>query len=168
MGRFVWSLSFSIVVQFALLVVILTTVGLDINSEALLWQAVLVYVAFMGAIFGIGLLGASTFFLIEVKRGIEPVGWVVDNAVRLTSGLFFPITLIPPFLRWMSAVLPHTYAYRSIRLILLQGETFSSPVVRGDLVALLVFAVCLLAIGSLALRSGIRNAEKRSGVGVVV
>lgn len=167
-GKFFWSLCFSIVIQLVLVIVIAASAGIHLNKDAHLWQALIVYVAFLTSVFGIGLLGASTFFLFEVKRGIEPVGWIVENAVRLTSGLYIPITIIPGFLRWTSAVLPHTYAYEAIRLILLDGDSFASPAVARDTVTLLGFALVCMSAGITALRWGIRRAEERSGVGVVV
>ena len=166
LGRFFWQLLFALIIQIAILALIAGLAGLDFHADASLGVAVLIYLLFIGSVFGLGMLGAATFFLLEVKTGIEPVGWIVDYAVRLTSGLYYPITIIPAFIRPLSHLFPHTCAFRALRLILLRGA--SIQVVGSDILVLAVYAPAALAVGFFLLRTALARAEAGNGVSAVV
>ncbi len=166
LGRFFWQLLFALVIQAATLALIAGVAGIELHPKAHLGTAALVYFFFIASVFGLGLLGASTFFLLEVKTGVEPVGWMVDYAVRLTSGLYYPIAIIPAFVRPLSRLFPHTYAFRAMRLILLQGA--SGRAVGNDLLVLALYAPLAVAAGFLLLRSALARAERSNGVSAVV
>ena len=52
--------------------------------------ALLFYLVFVLTCFGIGLIGASNFFTLEVKQGREPVTWAVERLARIFSGVYTP------------------------------------------------------------------------------
>jgi ABC-2 type transport system permease protein len=168
LGRFFWQVTYSLIVQMAVLALIVALVGVGLNSDANLLLAGAVYISFILSVFGLGLLGGGTFFLLEVKQGNEPVGWFVDYSVRLTSGLYYPISIIPAIIRPVSYMLPHTYAFRAIRLILLQGEGLENSTVRTDVSILAIYSLISLFVGYIFLKVGIRRAESESGLGIVV
>jgi hypothetical protein len=72
LGRFAWQLLFAFVIQTATLVLIAGLAGMDFHADAHLGMAMLIYLLFTSSVFGLGMLGASTFFLMEVKTGVEP------------------------------------------------------------------------------------------------
>jgi len=166
LGRFLWQLLFALVVQTVVLALIAGLAGLNFHPEANVGLALLTYLLFILSAFGLGLLGASTFFFLEVKRGVEPVGWIVDYAVRLTSGLYYPVTIIPAFIRPLSRAFPHTYAFRAMRLLLLQGAAWQT--VAADVITLAVYAAVAIAIGFYLLRWSLARAEAGNGVSAVV
>jgi ABC-2 type transport system permease protein len=165
-GSFLWKLIFAFVLQIGTLLLIFVLVGMDFHPDANIGLAALHYLLFVFSVFGLGMLGASTFFLLEVKRGMEPLGWIIDYAVRLTSGLYYPVTIIPAFIRPLSGLFPHTYAFRSMRMILLQGATVD--ILGTDLLVLTIYAPLSLTAGYLLLRAALIRTEAGNGVGAVV
>jgi ABC-2 type transport system permease protein len=146
------------------LVVIAMLGGLGTAFHVQPGLALLAYLLFIAAVFGIGLIGSSLFFLLEVKQGREPVSWLVDYTVRITAGVYIPVAALPVWVRGLGYLLPHTYALRTIRSALLPGG--GAP--GSDLVVLALFAVVTLFLGATAVQKAIRHAERQGGVGVVV
>jgi ABC-2 type transport system permease protein len=85
------------------------------------------------SILSMGFLIAS---LVPTARFAQPIGAIIFYPMLAVSGLFFPLELIPPVLRW----LPLRYAVSLLRGTW-TGEPWSWHV--GDIAALaLVFVVC--------------------------
>jgi ABC-2 type transport system permease protein len=85
------------------------------------------------SILSIGFLIAS---IVPTARFAQPIGAVILYPMFVLSGLFIPLSLLPPFLRH----LPLTYAVSLLQGIW-KGEPWSAHV--GDVVALaVVFVVC--------------------------
>jgi len=166
-GRLLWQLVYAALIQVVILTAIVATVGLDIAPSASPLLALLCCVLFAAACLGLGLAGASTFFLLEVKDGSEPITWLVTVVARVASGVYYPVTIIPLWLRPLGYLVPHTYALGAIRLILLKGRGLDDAEVAGDLVLLGLYAVLALTLGVLLLRHGVRRAERTGGLSVV-
>jgi len=167
LGRLCWQLVYAAAIQVVILAAIVATVGLDIAPGANPALAVLCFVLFAAACLGLGLAGASTFFLLEVKDGAEPITWLVTVVARVASGVYYPVTIIPLWLRPLSYLVPHTYALGAVRLILLKGRGLSDGQVAGDLALLGLYAAVALTLGVLLLRHGLRRAERTGGLSVV-
>jgi ABC-2 type transport system permease protein len=164
LGRTLWKWGFATVLQIVVLAAIVALAGLGPGLRVQPLAALGAYLLFVASALGIGLAGASTFYLLEVKQGREPIGWIVDYAVRITSGVYIPVATLPFWLRDLSYVLPHTYGLAAIRSALLPGGLPLAP----NLAILAAFAAVTLTIGVLALRRALRLAESEGGVGVVV
>jgi len=164
LGRTLWKWGYATVLQLLVLGIIVAFGGIGSSLQVHLGAAALAYALFVVSVFGIGLMGASVFFLLEVKQGREPIGWVVDYAVRITSGVYVPVATLPVWLKDVGYLLPHTYGLAAIRGALLPGD---APIV-GDLAILAVFAVATTGLGIAALRRAIHLAESEGGIGVVV
>src|SRR5207245_6364883 len=136
-GRTLWKWGYATLLQLAVLGIIATFGGVGSSLRVQLLPALLSYALFVVAVFGLGLCGASLFFLLEVKRGREPVSWLVSYAVRLTSGVYVPVATLPLWLKDVGYLLPHTHPLAAIRGALLPAET---PTV-GVLAMLVVFAL---------------------------
>jgi hypothetical protein len=67
------------------------TVGVDFSPTASPMLAALLFVIFVAACLGLGLAGASTFFLLEVKEGSEPISWTTTLMARVVSGVYYPL-----------------------------------------------------------------------------
>jgi ABC-2 type transport system permease protein len=166
-GRLGWQLAYAIAVQGLVLALIIVTVGLDVAPTADLPLAIALFGLFGAGCFGIGLAGASSFFLLEVKEGAEPIGWTVTVLARIASGVYYPLTILPDWLRPLGLIVPHTYALGAIRLVLLDGRGLGDAEVRSDALALLVYATLAIALGVILLRRGIAQAERQGGLSVV-
>ena len=68
----------------------------------------------------------------------------------MLSGFIFPIASMPVVLRGITYFVPARYFLVALRGVLLKGSGFS--VIRGDLLALAVFAVAVLTLASVRLR----------------
>jgi ABC-type multidrug transport system permease subunit len=109
---------------------------------------------------GLGLLGASTFSLLNAKNwGQNPIDWLVGFGVALLSGVYFPATALPHWLQRLSGWLPQTHAIRAARLAL-----NGSGVMGSDLLFLLMFGAITLPIGVLAFAAGLRKAQRQGAL----
>lgn len=138
------------------------------------WPLALLFtVLFLAAGFGIGLLSASSFYLLNIKNGTEPVQFIVQQVLAtLLAGAYYPITVLPKPLQWVACLIPHTYAFDALRRLLDPGAHVDAPVlpiqyaVPGlsplavDGIALLVLAAVLLPLGFLAYGRGIELARR--------
>lgn len=104
---------------------------------------------------GVGLLSAS--FILVYKTG-NPFGWVFGTVSGLLGGVVFPISLLPPWIRWVSHLLPVTYALSGMRKSLLASASFAEVV--PDIAALAAFSAVLLPAGLLVFRKALRKAKK--------
>ena len=147
--------------------------GATFNFAA--WPLALLFTAlFLAAGFGIGLLSASSFYLLNIKKGTEPVQFVVQQLLAtLLAGTYYPITVLPKPLQWVACLIPHTYAFDALRRQLDPGAHLDAPVlpiqyalpglapIAVDGLALLLLAAVLLPLGFLAYGRGIELARRK-------
>jgi len=89
----------------------------------------------------IGIISAS--FVLVFKRG-DPVGWLIESLTWLLGGVLFPVSVLPPTLKSISAFLPIRYAIDGMRESLLQHASWSQ--LWPSIWPLMVFAVVVLPI----------------------
>ena len=104
-----------------------------------------------------GILSAS--FTIVFKR-TDPVNWLVSATAYVFSGVYFPVSVLPPWLQTISYLLPFTYALHGLRGALLSGTTLAD--LMPDILALLAFTAVLLPLALWSMRAAIRYL-KRTG-----
>lgn len=167
-GRFLWLLAYNSVMLVVILAVALLVAGVTVHHSIPILPALAFYLAFVFTCFGIGLIGASNFVNLEVKQGREPVTWSVDVLARIFSGVYYPLSIIPHWLRWITWALPHTYALRGIRQVMINGAGFGDATTSRMLIILLAFCVASLASGVTMLNKAVWRAERTNGVGMVV
>jgi ABC-2 type transport system permease protein len=103
----------------------------------------------------VGVLSAS--FILVYKTG-NPFSWVLGTVSGLLGGVVFPVSLLPPWIRWVSSLLPVTYALDGVRKCLLASAPFAE--VLPDIAALAAFAAVLLPLSLAAFRLAVRKAKK--------
>ena len=121
--------------------------------------AIIVLIAGMLAITGLGLIAASTFTLLNSKNWSDPISWLVRLLAGLLCGVYFPIEVLPGWLQSLGRILPHTYAYRAARMAMLNGVTLADPVVAADIKALIWMATILLPLGIFMFAKSLLKAE---------
>lgn len=166
LGRLGWDVGFSLVLQGVALVVLLLAGGIDLHVGINIPLVVLACVLLVAANAGLGITGASLFFLLEVKSGQDPITWAYRYLVMLVSGLYVPLAILPAWLRALGTVLPQTYGLAAVRALVLNGA--DAGIVAGSLLGLLVTSVLACATGYGMLTWALRRAERRGGIGVVV
>jgi len=167
-GRLGWQVLFSASLQLLALLGMLLFGGVSIQAS-INWPLVL------GALLllilsnaGLGVAGASLFFLLEVKSGQDPITWAYGYLVMLASGLYVPLSVLPGWLRGLSGILPQTYGLAAIRALVLTGSAWNAPTVWKNLIPLAVATLLTVCAGYIMLSLALRRAEGGSGIGVVV
>ncbi len=164
-GEFLFTFIFNGLIQISILFALARFIKLPRITAGAVGIFIVYYLIFIVSIFGLSLLAASTFFTLEVKQGREPVSWTVGTLVRLFSGVYYPVTLFPVYLRWIGKIFPHYYVLNAARSLLGLGARINST---HTLIVLAAFAVVLLPAGILVFQHSIITAEKRSGMGALV
>jgi ABC-2 type transport system permease protein len=122
-----------------------------VNAAGVLSVGVLTVLCFLS----VGVLSAS--FILVYKTG-NPFSWILGTVSGLLGGVVFPVSLLPPWIRWVSSLLPVTYALDGMRKSLLASAGFSE--VLPDVAALAVFDAILLPLCLVAFRLAVRKAKK--------
>jgi ABC-2 type transport system permease protein len=102
----------------------------------------------------LGLFAASVIIL--MKRG-DVVGWGLRVSSLVLSGVYYPIGVLPGWLRFVGQALPLTHALELLRRSLLLGEGL--PQLWGELLILILLTLILLPLGALACNLAIRIAR---------
>ena len=166
LGRLLWGVGFSLALQGLALLVLLLAGGVALSADINLPLVLLVGLLLLIANAGLGIAGASLFFLLEVKSGQDPITWAYRYLVMLVSGLYVPLTILPGWLRAIGSVLPQTYGLAAVRALVLTGANAS--LVRESLIGLFITSALASALGYGLLTWALRRAERRGGIGVVV
>lgn len=146
--------------------------GATFNFTA--WPLALAFTAlFLAAGFGLGMLGASSFYLLDIKKGTEPIQFIVQQILAtLLAGTYYPVSTLPKPLQWLACVIPHTYAFDALRRLLDPGAQVNAPALpiqfalpglsplAVDGLALLALTALLLPLGVLAYGRGIERARR--------
>ncbi|MDR3637994.1 MAG: ABC transporter permease [Isosphaeraceae bacterium] len=96
----------------------------------------------VAAFSGLGILSAA---LIVVLKKSDPIEWVMGSTLSLLSGAYFPVSLLPQWVRPLAACSPMTHALNAMRLAVLQGYSVSR--LGRELTSLGATAVVLIPIG---------------------
>jgi ABC-2 type transport system permease protein len=167
-GRLGWQVLFSLLMQGGALVILLLIGALSVHVGPQLVLALVAAVLFVAANAGIGIAGASLFFLLEVKSGADPITWSYKYLVMLITGLYIPLSILPGWVQLVGKLLPQTEAFSVVRAVLLTGAGFDSQPVVRSLLGLALITATVVVWGYLMLRTALRRAERRGGIGVVV
>jgi ABC-2 type transport system permease protein len=107
-----------------------------------------VALAAAGSLFLLGMLGQGLVISIVTKNQMVATQVSTMSSMlptMLLSGFLFPIENMPLPLRVLSNVIPARYFIHALRGIMLRGNGFAE--IRGDLLALAIFATVILGIG---------------------
>ena len=167
-GRLLWAVAYQAVLSLAILASAVAVADVTLSRQIHVVPALLFYGVFVLTCFGIGLVGASTFFSLEVKQGRDPVTWLTDVLARIFSGVYYPLAILPAWIRPITWAIPHTYALQGIRRVMINGTGFDDPATRTAFLVLLAFCTGFLALGITLLNRALRKAESTNGVGIVV
>lgn len=118
----------------------------------------------------VGILGTGVFtafgmimaaLTVVFKRATSGLGLVL-TLISLTSGLYFPIALLPGYLQWISEVQPFTPAVDLLRNLLVGTPLAGSA--WADVAKMVGFLLVMLPVGLVALRTGLRYAQRRGTI----
>ena len=119
-----------------------------------IFSALLIVLLAVLANAGLGFINAS--FVLVTKR-TSPLARLLGLLTNLLAGVYYPIQVLPDWLRSFSRLLPATYFFDALRRTMLQPASLAD--VGQDLLALIGFAVVLLPIGLVAFHYAVRWAK---------
>jgi len=167
-GRFIWTFFYQLIIQAGVLIAAIVFAGVRLNTNIQIFPLIMFYLCFIFTCFGLGLIGAGNFFNLEVKQGREPFSWLVDVLARIFSGIYYPLTVLPAGLVFISRLIPHTYAMEGLRLVMLSGQGLENPIVRNNLLIIFFAAVVSMMLGVILFDKALERAYRGNGVGMVV
>jgi ABC-2 type transport system permease protein len=70
--------------------------------------------------------------------------WPIPALITPFAGVFYPIATLPPWMRYVSMLLPPSYVFEGMRSIISHGTTDSTGLVRGGALTLLYLILACL------------------------
>jgi ABC-2 type transport system permease protein len=127
------------------------------------WSTVPLSIPVMGlallAFLPFGLLFAA--LTVRVKQGSIGTSWVIA-LLSIVGGLYFPVSLLPEWLRTASRLQPFTSATSLLRHLLVGSGVGEPPT--QSLLKLMLFAAILVPVSLAVLSSSIRSSQRRGTI----
>jgi ABC-2 type transport system permease protein len=135
-------------------------VGTDYYWSGLLTiiPILLLYIPFA---WGLGIMAAA--WTITFKRGTGVIG-LITTFLTITSGAYFPLTVLPAWLQALAVLNPLAIALRGAREALLGGATFAE--IAPYALALVPFAIVSIVGGTIAFRAALARERRRGSLGL--
>ncbi len=133
----------------SLVILFFTVYVLDVNCEGNILAATLVVVVMVLTAVNIGIF-VSTFAHNEFQA-VQFVPLIIFPQALL-GGLFWSVESLPWFLRWLSYIMPVTYANFAVKEVMIKGATVLDWSVGSNLLILLAFTVALIILSAMTLR----------------
>jgi len=127
-------------------VIAMAAFGLVLPNANLL-PALVAMVLTLTTFMGLGVLAAA--FILRFKRG-NPITWVIATASELLGGVYFPIEILPDWMRSIADWVPMQHSLTALRQSLLSNAGFET--VGPNLLFLAGFTVVIWPVGVLAFK----------------
>jgi len=101
-------------------------------------------------------IGSAAFILV-FKKG-DPINFIISNASRLLAGVWYPVAVLPLFLKKIGYFLPLTHSLEAARKTILMGEPLWA--VRDHLLYLSVFTIVMLPFSLWIFSKSIERAKQ--------
>lgn len=124
------------------------------STAALAWSVLPLALTFV-CFAAVGVMSAG--LIVIVKRG-NPLSGAVAQLTGLLSGAYFPVSVLPGWLRPVSELVPATHGLRAIRALTLEGKGPGAIV--DDLVILLGMAAVLVPSALWFFGRAVRSARR--------
>jgi ABC-2 type transport system permease protein len=128
--------------------------GLPLNWSTA-WLAYPVALLGAGTFAALGMLFAATVLIF--KRMMAGAGLLL-TLISFTSGVYFPVALLPDWIEWFSDVQPFTPSIQLLRHVLIGAEVTGDPLTLVLKVA--AFVVLMIPAGYVALRAATRVGQR--------
>jgi len=160
-GMGIFAVLYGIVRAVILFVAVVAFIGIDVPNANYAAALALLAIASISFI-GIGMMTA-VLPLISPEKGTQ-LGFVAQGLLLVVSGVYYPVSVLPEWMQWISTISPATYALRGTRDSILHGAGLAW----ADVWPLLVIGAASIPLGLVIFRSGERYAKrhgklKRSG-----
>jgi ABC-2 type transport system permease protein len=152
-GSGVFAVLYGLIRAAILFVVVALFFGLAMPQANFVAALVLLMIASV-SFFGIGMMTA-VLPLISPEKGAQ-LGFVGQGMLLVVSGVYYPVSVLPTWMEWLSTISPATYALRGIRASILDG----AGIAWADVWPLLVIGVFSIPLGLFIFSIGERYAKK--------
>jgi len=127
--------------------------GVSMNNANII-SALTILLLTITSFSGLGILSAS--FIIVFKQG-DPIGWIIGAGSSLLGGLYYPISILPDWVKKISYLFPVTYSLEGMRLALLKGHPLHQ--LTSIIFILAAFSVVLLPVSLIVFNYAVRRAK---------
>jgi ABC-2 type transport system permease protein len=126
--------------------------GVELGPSANYAGAALICALGFLACLGVGLVLANTFWLFIYREDVHvnPFTWLFTTAATVLGGTYFPLEVLPAWLRPLSYAFPHAYVFEGLRKALLRGAPLEA--LSRELLALTAYAAVAILLGALLLK----------------
>ena len=131
-----------------------------VHFSGSLWLALLVVVASIPAVYGLGFAFAS---VVITAREANAFVFLVRGIVMLFCGITYPLAILPGWMQAVSKWLPQTYIIHAMRSAALSTEGFNG--IAYDLQMLVLFGAFWLAMGFALFNWMERRARQTGAIG---
>ncbi|WP_129408288.1 ABC transporter permease [Marinitoga lauensis] len=127
----------------------------DVEIKMNIIASIILLIITMISLSGIGLLSAG--FIVITKKG-DPISWIYSFLTGMFSGIYYPVEILPKWLRGISYILPTTYAMDGLRKTLIKG--YSLYQIKEDIIILIIMTIIILPIGIYWFKNSFDKARK--------
>lgn len=114
--------------------------GVTMNGSWLLVALVLIIFTFGAVGLGMAISAVS-----EDMISFQAISMLVAFPSMFATGVFYPLSSAPDWMRWIAYLVPLTYANDAMRTIMIKGQGLSF--IATDVIILLIFAIVYFALG---------------------
>ncbi|MBI5882372.1 MAG: ABC transporter permease [Elusimicrobia bacterium] len=129
--------------------------GVDFSSVNLPAALIILSLA-MVSFSAMGIISAA--FILAFKRG-DPLSIMMNLGMEILGGVFFPVTILPDWLKALSYLFPTTYAVRSLELAIYRGAGLAD--LRHDVAVLAVLSAVLVPMAYRSLGAALDYARRK-------
>jgi ABC-2 type transport system permease protein len=103
----------------------------------------------MSITFGLVSVGLTIASRMESLESFGVIQTFVNLPLFFLSGVLFPLTHVPEWLRWVSIVNPVTYGVDALRIVILKSAWIPLFPLHYDLLALAIFDAAMILLGTI-------------------
>ena len=152
---FIYPIVFSIfrLLIFLFFAVVFFDLSLDFTNIGLIMFAIS-----LTLISCIGIAYIAGAYALAFKKG-NPLSAVNQLSVMVLGGVFFPTTILPDWLNYISQFIPITHALEIIRYLFITDNFLNTEVIK-HFYSLALLSLCFLSIGLVVCQFAIKNGKK--------
>ncbi len=113
--------------------------GVTMNGSWFLVALILIIFTFGAVGMGIAISAKS-----EDMTSFQQISMLFTLPSMFATGVFFPLSSVPDWMRWIAYFIPLTYANDAMRIVMVKGQGFEA--IMGDLIILSVFSVVIFTV----------------------
>ena len=152
---FIYPIVYSIfrLLIFLFFAVIFFDLSLDFTNLGLI-----IFAIFLTLTSCVGIAFIAGAYALAFKKG-NPLSAINQLSVMILGGVFFPTTILPDWLNYISQFIPITHALEIIRYLFISDNFLNSEVIK-HFYSLALLSFCFLSIGLIVCHFAIKNGKK--------